>query len=537
MKKISSFILAGLMLVAASCKESEFTERYADPAKIAESTVEKQYTGFLFASKDFILPGYGQYFVTLRTSINRYNQAVGWPNESGQYVPGSAGVQDMWFNYYNTLAQYRQLEKIYASKPAEEQTAKKIFMLTAKVYLYNYTQRMVDVHGAIPFTQAGKLSTNGGDYVGSSAKFDSAEELYTLMLDDLKSISNELNNLTLDANYVKPFQTQDFVNKGDLMAWKRFTNSLRLRMLNRVSGVANFQARSNTEIAEILNAPAVYPVVETNAQNIQINVFDINTEINGKGFQDGIASGGSWYGNTAGKKMIDHMTTNADPRLRVIFEPGANAKGAYIGIDPLGVSAAQTALFNAGSVAIYNRYTLSHNQFFPGVIINAPEVNLIKAEYYLRSGNDASAKASYETAISQSANFYRGISLVSNATQGVKPALSTDAEVAAFNAEIAAYIAANGVSWTKAATSADKLALIATQKWLHFNLVQPYENWAETRRLDLPALSFLVDNANNQTLPPVRWTYPGNEVTYNPENYASVRDNDKLTIKLFWDVK
>ncbi|HEV7380722.1 MAG TPA: SusD/RagB family nutrient-binding outer membrane lipoprotein [Dyadobacter sp.] len=533
MRKISSFILAGLTLLAVSCKESEFTERYPDPAKISESTIEKQFTGMLYSNREYVLPGYGNYFVTLRTSLNRFNQAVGWPNQSGQYIPGSAGVQDLWFNYYNTLSQYRELQKIYASKPAEEQAAKKIFLTTATIYIYDYTQRLVDLHGAIPFTEAGMLSANNGEYANSNAKFDSPESIYTLMLDDLKAMSTELNNTTLNAVYQKSFQTQDYVNKGSVPAWRRYCNSLRLRMLNRVSDSEAFKSRANTEIAEILNNPTTYPIVESNDQNIQINVYDVNTDINSKGFQDGIASGGEWFGNTAGKKMIDHMNTNADPRLKIIFEPGANAAGKYIGIDPVGTAATQTALFQGGNVAIYNRYTLSHNQFFPGVIINAAQVNLIKAEYYLRTGNDGAAKTAYETAISQSVKFYNGIASITNAqgiTNGTMPVQATDAA-------IAAYIAGNGVNWAGATTNAAKLSLIATQKWLHSNIVQAYENWADVRRLDLPALDFQVDNANNQTVPPFRWTVPSHEITYNTTNYAAVSANDKLTTKLFWDVK
>ena len=80
------------MLGAVSCKESDFTDSYADPSKIAETTVEKQYTGFMQSTKDYILPGYANYFVTLRTSINRYNQVTGWLNDSGQYIPGSSGT-------------------------------------------------------------------------------------------------------------------------------------------------------------------------------------------------------------------------------------------------------------------------------------------------------------------------------------------------------------------------------------------------------------------------------------------------------------
>ena len=66
-------------------------------------------------------------------------------------------------------------------------------------------------------------------------------------------------------------------------------------------------------------------------------------------------------------------------------------------------------------------------------------------------------------------------------------------------------------------------------------MVQPYENWAEVRRLDMPNLSFQTDNANKQTTPPFRWNYPGNEVTYNTDSYNTVRDKDNLTTKIFWD--
>lgn len=530
MKKISSILLSGLLLGAVSCKESDFTGSYADPSKISQTTVEKQFSGFLQSTKDYILPGYTNYFVALRTSINHYNQVTGWINDSGQYIPGSSGTEAVWFNYYNMLAQYRELQKVFAALPATEQADRKFFMTVATVYMYDQTQRMVDLFGSIPFTEAGMLSTKGGDYVNSAPKFDDPQTLYTLMLDDLKKISVELNTTTINAGYLKSFQTQDFVNKGDLTAWKRYTNSLRLRMLNRVSGVESFKSRVNSEMAEIVGGAATYPVVETNEQNIQINVFNVSSDINSKGFKDGIASDGGWYGNTAGKKIIDFMNTNADPRLTVLFEPGAQAKGQYIGIDPLAAAGDQTALSNAGMVAIYNRYVTSHNQFFPGVIFNASEVNLIKAEYYLRAGNDAAAKLAYETAITQSVKFYNGILAISNAIGVVAPAPATDASVTA-------YIAKDAINWTKAATATDKLTLIATQKWLHFNLVQAYENWSETRRLDLPGFTFQVDNANNQTLPPVKWTIPSNEISYNTINYNAVKSTDNLKTKIFWDVK
>ncbi|WP_178338834.1 hypothetical protein [Arenibacter nanhaiticus] len=48
--------------------------------------------------------------------------------------------------------------------------------------------------------------------------------------------------------------------------------------------------------------------------------------------------------------------------------------------------------------------------------------------------------------------------------------------------------------------------------------------------------SYLVDNANAQSLPPNRWIYPNSERVHNTENYNTVSADDKLTNKIFWDV-
>ena len=101
-------------------------------------------------------------------------------------------------------------------------------------------------------------------------------------------------------------------------------------------------------------------------------------------------------------------------------------------------------------------------------------------------------------------------------------------------AEETAYIGSADVNW---ATNTDKIKLIATQKWLHFNVVQAYDSWAEIRRLDLPQFSFQVDNTDPQTQPPVRWLYPASEGIYNSANYSAVKAKDNLTTKIFWDTK
>lgn len=163
-------------------------------------------------------------------------------------------------------------------------------------------------------------------------------------------------------------------------------------MLTRVSDVPAYQARASAEIKAITADVAKYPIVATNADNIQINVYNLSSDIHSKGFRTGLED---WEGNLAGKVMIDHMKANTDPRLRAMFEPGANAGGVYNGLDPMATSSAQSALVAGGTLAIYNRSTISRNEYFPGVLINAPEVSFLLSEYYLKSGNNTSAKAAY----------------------------------------------------------------------------------------------------------------------------------------------
>ncbi len=527
MKKVLFILVIGLTAGFTACNKADFEDSYADPSKISVTSVEKQFAGFLVSNRGYVLPDYWNYFVVLRTTITRYTQAVGWVNSTSQYVPGAAGINDRWNAYYNFLAQYREFEKVYSKLSADDQKDKRIFMIAASIYLYDHTQKVVDLHGDIPWTAAGKLSENGGEYAKSLPAYDNAETIYTKMLDDLKAFADELNTISVKPAIQTGFKNQDIVNKGDLTLWKKYTNSLRLRILARVSGVPSFQARVAAEAAAILGNPTSYPVITDNAENIQINVYNLGTDIHSKGFRGGLED---WDGNLAGKAIIDHMNTNSDPRLRVMFEPGANAAGIYKGLDPLLSSSAQSALVAGGTISIYNRSTLSRNEYFPGVLINAAEVKFLSAEAYLKAGNDGAAKAAYNDGIAKSIKYYYGLRALSN--DNVAGALTPTSD-----AEIAIYLAKPGVNWDIATTTEEKLKLIATQKWIHFSVIQPLESWAEIRRLDAPVFSFEPDNANTQKLPPLRWVYAGSELTYNSENYEKVKAKDNLNTKIFWDVK
>ncbi len=520
-------ILLSVMLVISACTTTEFEEAYPDPSKISFTTVEKQFTGFLQANKDYVVPSYWNYFVVYRITANRYTQSTGWVNATNQYVPGGGAVNDRWGNFYDFLSQYREMQNIYEGLSDDDKADRRIYMIAATIYLYDAAQKVVDLHGDIPWSEAGMMSANGGDYTISLPKYDKSEDIYTKMLDDLKGFADEMNTITIKSGIQAGFKTQDIVNKGDLTKWRMYCNSLRLRMLTRVSDVAVFQTRYTSEVNSILGNPSSYPVVSANEENIQIKIFDLNSPINSKGFRSGLED---WGGNYAGKVMIDFMKANNDPRLPVMFQVGDSASvGEYYGLDPLATIGEQEAFILTNKLSLYNWSTISRNEFFPGVLVNASEVKFMAAEGYLNANNDESAKAAYESGITASIKNYYLYRSVSNNNQSGEVTPPTDAE-------ISDYIAQSQVNWNNATTKEAKMALIGMQKWVDFSVIQPLENWAEVRRLNVPTLNFWVDQADAQKQPPVRWQYPDSEKTYNTENYNAVSGQDKITNKLFWEV-
>lgn len=507
-----------------SCKKNSFGEYYNDPSKAAQTSVEKQFTGMIYDFRALIIPTYGNYFITLRPTINLYIQNLGSVNQANQLVPGSAAVEERWNKYYAGLAQYKEFLRLFEAQNDKEKADKRILLLAAKVIFYDQTQQMVDLVGDIPWTQAGLLNTNNGDYTISYPKYDKATDIYTTMLDDLKSIGAELNDLEVPPIFVGAFRTQDLINNGNMDLWKKYCNSLRLRMLTRVSESSQFSARAQTEIAGIIEAQDKNPLILTNTDNAQLDIFNLNSDIKSEDIRDAFEAGGSWYANFASRPMIDIMTATSDPRLGILFEKGAKSEDKYIGLDQNLSVNEQSNLARGGTLTFYNRHTISRNKYLPGILISASQVQFLLAEYYNKKGNDVEAKKAFESGLRESVNLYYNISIRSD-DQTVAPPSMPSAE------SIDNFVKAVNFD---GATS--KIQLIATQKWLHFNLFQAVENWSEQRRLDYPKFTIPTFNSDRQKTIPFKLTLPQTEATYNTTNYNEVKDQDSPNIKLFWDV-
>ena len=528
MKRKIFVVMLMLLLSITACKKEKFAEYYVDPASTNATTVEKQFAGAIASTLDYTMYRYWNYFVVLQNTALHYTQAVAWQNAPKQYEPGAAAIGDRWNSYYGFLTQYKELLKVYNNAPTTEQTDKRIYIVAATIFFYDQTQKVVDLHGDIPWTKAGLLSTNNGDYQTSYAKYDDAATIYTKMLDDLKAFADELNSIAVPAWISGVFKTQDFINGGDLTLWKKYCNSLRVRMLMRVSGVSSFQSRVSSEMASITGNPSSYPVCATTSDNILIDVKSLDNSSVTSDLYNGIIGWGN--NDRANKGMIDIMNANGDPRLRAMFQPGALSAPKYLGLNPMLDATTQGKYFAIDTLAKYNFSTISKNKKLPGILVTTAATQLLLADYYLNiANNDGAAKTAYETGIKASIDYYFYLRSISdNNETAVDPTNAT---------EISAFLDSN-IAWSKASTVAAKQNLIATQKWINYSILEHLESWAEVRRTKLPAFQFVVDNASSLApQPPARFTYPENESTYNTDNYNLVKSKDNLNTKIFWDVK
>ena len=92
---------------------------------------------------------------------------------------------------------------------------------------------MTDCYGDLPYSEAlqGKTGANGGPSI-YLPKFDTQQDIYAGLIQELKDANGLLNAS-------KELIQSDILFNGDVMKWKKFANSLRMRLLLRRSNKVN----------------------------------------------------------------------------------------------------------------------------------------------------------------------------------------------------------------------------------------------------------------------------------------------------------
>lgn len=317
------------------------------------------------------------------------------------------------------------------------------YFIAEALSIYTW-QLLTDVWGNIPYSEA--LKGNEGIV---SPKFDKGEDIYSDLMTRIDELAKvDLNGAKVDGVY-------DFIYAGDLNKWKAFANSLKLKLMLRVSETSGY------------NNATTLAFVKAN------NFLTSSAKISGKVWSDGqegkrhpmreFEAGGASYFTTnviGCKNFVDYLNLNADPRLPKLFNI-ANAsvgyRGAFFGdFDSKEKSDGSTA--DNGVAYCVVRFVSDMDL----MIMSDWEVNFYIAEVYARAGDHANAKLYYEN--------------------GVKASLSQHGIT---NTSI---LDAEGYAQWKDGTSEEELKQICMQKWVANANYQHIESFLERNRTKYPAL-------------------------------------------------
>lgn len=343
-----------------------------------------------------------------------------------------------------------------------------------RIYAFH---NLVNIFGDVPYTEALDVENINPKY------------------DDAATICNDL--LTrLDAAYANldkehgSFGSADIIYKGNVEAWMKFAQSLKLKIAIGLADVSEFDAKGNVEAAV---TAGVFTSADDNAlfeyQGAQPNTNPLHEDLVLSGRKDFIPA------NT----LVDHMNSLSDPRRDQYFVDKVG--GAYIG----------------GKYGFSNSYlNYSHinakieEAMFPGILLTFSELQFYLAEAAERGYNvGGTAESFYNAGIAASFTFWG----------------ASDVDVYLANPKVA-YSTADG-TWK------EKIGMQAYIATYTRGLVA-YNTY---RRLDAPTMNEAQEPATEGPVP-TRFTYPINEQTLNSNNYENATKaigGDKLLTKLFWD--
>jgi hypothetical protein len=410
-----------------------------------------------------------------------------------RYQVGPGGV---WSSFYSYMS---DIEDIIANSERLKEYNYKAIALVYKCWAYSI---LTDLYGDVPFTEAVQ-ATKGNFQPG----FDKQKDIYVQLLktlDTANTLFNDSRALTYGGEMVYNANALTGGKNIGIQKWKKFANSLKLRLLLRISK-RNGEINVNEQINAILADPVKYPVFTANADD---GIFRYpgtfpyyNPFFNARqlDWRDGT------YFTTF---FIDKMNADNDPRRAVWAIPvTVSGNSIYRGIQ----SGYPTTLEYA--VGQNSSYTdaLKTSPLL-GVMMTYAEVEFIKAELALKGfATGKTAKQHYENGITASIAQW-GLSLP------------------------AGYLQQAGVVYNDAATVEKQLEQIMLQKYYAYFFVD-YQSWFEKRRTGYPVLPRGTGIPTENKFPS-RIPYPTYLQSLNPARLAqavSSMGGDNSDVKVWWE--
>lgn len=473
--KYIPLLLSGILVFGASSCKKTLSESNINP-----NAAEKAQPDYLLTAA--IKSGADTYW----GSANNMNSSLlfvqHWAKiqytDPDRYILTNSSFEDLWTTAYSRgVINYNQLILL---ADAQSNPNYKGVALVMRSWLFSL---LTDAYGDIPYAQAGDIK----QYL--SPAYDTQQEVYTGILSDLKTAQSLLD---ADGKAI----AGDIIYSNRISSWKKFTNSLRLRIALRISDrepettrrvLAEIAAEGGSYIDQNTeNAKLVYQASPN--QNPVSNLFDTRDDYR------------------ISKTMVDRLNALEDPRLPVYASKASDTQ-LYTGV-PNGLLTGDAAALGLTKTSKPGAYFLAPAA--PAVLMSYAEVLFDQAELAARGFSTGNAADLYAQAITASFEQY-----------GLNAALAT------------AYLQRADVRYD----ASDYKKSIGNQKWIAL-FGQGLEAFAEWRRLDYPVLTPAAAGALGGKIPQ-RFIYPGTEQSLNPDHYkaaVSHQGTDALTTKLWFDV-
>ncbi|OAQ39067.1 hypothetical protein A5893_10350 [Pedobacter psychrophilus] len=500
------------------------------------------------ATPDLVLPAAINATASGSVGFNAYgNDLVGYTVNAG----GFGGFGSVWtYNYVNT-----EFQGLFTGSYANLRDYQYVFDQTNgnKNLIYSNAvsrimksfvfERLVNTYNDVPYFDALKSSTN------LTPKYDAAPLIYQDLVAQLDTaitaitLAQSVSSTSLDAP-VAISSASDPLFKGDMNGWKRFANTLKLRLLIKMSGVANLSsfvttkfASFNTTLGVITDDAIVQPGYSKvdGKQSPFWNTygFTVVNVVSGTG-RSRLPSRFllNFYSNKINDSRRGALTFRGFPSPvinQLGFEPPSGQLLAPTGASVWYLGVANSGLDGLGLIKGATAGT---------PILLGAEASFLLAEANLKGFISGLAATAYRAGIERSFTFVN------------KDVNNTSAKTAATIAtEVTAYISDNVgnrlVDYAASTTDAQRLEAIITQKYIALNLIGGFEAWNEFRRTAYPTIT---NGSANATLSfastqststrtdklPARILYPQDELQKNAANVPT--GINQFTSRIFWDI-
>lgn len=498
MKKLLSIVLIS-SLVLASCDFDEgFEEMNVDPTRAAQLNVnDKLASVFLRTS--------GERYENWRASLIYSSQIVQHMSSTATYWTGNFYTRNE--GYATSLfdraypQQVKEIEDIIFQLNNEGVTGDQMGIARIwRVFIYH---RLTDLYGDIPYSEAGKGFIDGI----LKPKYDTQQEIYMDMLKELEEGVAQLGSTS-------SLGSSDLIFQEDMDKWRKFGNSLMLRLAMRLS-------KADATTAQAWAAKAIAAGVMTSNEDIAFVQHTSGPEgINRNGHGEAFVADGN---PRLSKTFVEFLQD--DPRLPILGarrSDGSTDPADLIGMpNGLTVGALEDKYGTTSDVYAEPNRNVITGEDAPMVFQTYAEVEFMIAEAIVRGWASGDAKAHYDAGVKAAMQMLN--MLYPNAN------VITDAEVTAY-LEAKPFDASMG------------LQMIGEQYWAA-TFLNEYEAFANWRRTGFPVLlpfggeAVYDGNVTNGTIPR-RLIYPNAENSTNTENFAAViarQGANEFTTRVWWD--